>query len=285
LFYVPFQLFYRNNQYYVNGEAGYYRYNYYFFGIGESAKASELYGVNFPRIRVNAFRQLLDLGQTGRLYAGIRYQFENYQITETTVGGLLANGTINGSTGSQLSGAGLGLFFDSRDNVLAPSTGHIVDLTYLTHQRVLGSSVTFTRWIADVASYYKLSHRTTIALNYFVSFTSGNAPFNGLSLLGGTKKGRGFYEGRFRDDHLALLQAELRTAIWGRLGAVAFGSVGMLGNQSTGFRNHTPKATLGAGLRFRINKDKLNLRLDYGLGFPQTGFGSSGLYVTVGEAF
>jgi outer membrane protein assembly factor BamA len=294
LFYLPFQLFYKNNQYFANGELGYYRYNYYYFGQGQREVPAELYGVNFPRVRVNVFQRItqVDQARPGRgLYAGLRYQYEKYAITSVVANGALANGNVSGreipgASGSLLSGLGTGLFYDSRDNVFFPGRGMVADLTYLGHGRAVGSQVRFDRYVADISSYHPLGKRATLALNYVLSVTgAGSAPFNALSLIGGTKRGRGFYEGRFRDENMALLQAELRLRMWGRLGAVAFGSVGTLGNRRDFLRLDDPKAAYGAGLRFRVNRDLVNLRLDYGRGIPYASLGASGIYLTIGEAF
>ena len=289
LFYLPFQIFYKNNLYFANGELGFYRYNYYYFGQGQRQVPAELYGVNFPRVRVNVFRRITraDPAKPGRgLYAGLRYQYEHYAITSTAPGGELATGTVPGGRGSTVSGLGTGFFYDSRNNVFYPSRGVVADLTYLSQGRAAGSNVRFDRYVADVSSYHPLGNRATLALNYVLSLTSGgDAPFNALSLIGGTKRGRGFYEGRFRDDNVALLQAELRLNVWGRLGVVAFGSVGTLGNQQDFLRLSDPKAAYGAGLRFRVNRDLVNVRLDYGRGIPYASLGSGGVYLTIGEAF
>ncbi|UOQ69973.1 hypothetical protein [Hymenobacter cellulosilyticus] len=105
LLYLPFQLFYARNTYYAYGEAGYYRYNYYFYGVGQREVPRELYGVNFPRVRLNAFRRVLPELRQGKLYAGLRYQYEDYDVTSTEAGGLLAGGTVPGGRGSRLRGA------------------------------------------------------------------------------------------------------------------------------------------------------------------------------------
>ncbi|MCB2376270.1 outer membrane protein assembly factor [Hymenobacter sp. BT635] len=284
LLYLPFQLFYDHNRYYAYGEAGYYRYTYFFFGVGRQEVARELYGVNFPRVRLNVFRRLLQLPGRGKLYAGLRYQYEDYRVTTTEPGGLLAAGSVAGSQGSRLTGGGLGLFYDARDKVLFPRRGWVADVTVLPGQRAVGAgqrTTRFSRYAADVASYHALTPRAVLALNYAASFTAGTAPFNALSLLGGTRRLRGYYEGRYRDQNAALLQAELRFDVYRRLGAVAFGGVGTLGDDQTLLRLRQPKAAYGAGLRFVLNRrDHLNLRVDYGLGRQ-----SGGLYLTVGEAF
>jgi outer membrane protein assembly factor BamA len=268
---------------------GYYRYNYYYFGQGQHDVPAELYGVNFPRVRVNVFRRISKVNprKPGRgLYAGLRYQYEHYDVTSVVANGELTTGSVPGSSGSLLSGAGTGLFYDSRDNVFYPNRGVVADLSFLSHGQAVGSQVRFDRYVADISTYHPLGNRAILALNYVLSLTGGGtAPFNALSLLGGTKRGRGFYEGRYRDENAALLQAELRLRVWRRLGAVAFGSVGTLGNRRDFLRLNDPKAAYGAGLRFRVNRDLLNIRLDYGRGIPYASLGSSGVYLTIGEAF
>jgi outer membrane protein assembly factor BamA len=283
LVYLPFQVFYDHNRYYAYGEAGYYRYSYYFFGVGERSVPKELYQVNFPRIRLNAFRRIVPDWRHGKLYAGVRYQLEDYDVTSTAPNGLLGSGAVPGGRGSRLTGGGLGLFFDARNQVFFPTRGVVADVAYWHRNRAAASAGTtrFSRLSADVSSYHRLASRTVLAVNYFVSYTAGIAPFNALSLLGGTKRLRGYYEGRYRDQNAAVLQTELRLPVYRRLGAVVFGGVGALGDEERVLRLNAPKAAYGAGLRFTVNRrDQLNLRLDYGLGRQ-----SSGLYITIGEAF
>ena len=285
LVYLPFQVFYAHNTYYINGEVGYYRYNYYYYGLGQQEVPRELYGVNFPRLRLNVFRRVLPRLPQGKLYAGLRYQAEDYDVTTVEPNGLLASGTVPGGRGSRLTGGGLGVFYDSRDNVFYPAKGLVADFTLLYQNRSVehgaGPTTRFNRYAADVSSYHALGKRAILAMNYFASFTAGVAPFNALSLLGGGKRMRGYYEGHFRDQNVALLQSELRLDVYKRLGAVVFGSVGALGSGQPLLRLDEPKAAYGAGLRFALTKrDRLNLRVDYGLARQ-----SSGFYLTVGEAF
>ncbi|MBD2717307.1 BamA/TamA family outer membrane protein [Microvirga sp. STR05] len=283
LVYLPFQVFYDHNRYYAYGEAGYYRYSYFFFGVGEREVPRELYEVNFQRIRLNAFRRIVPGGRRGKLYAGLRYQVEDYDVTRTEPNGLLGSGAVPGGRGSRLTGGGLGLFYDARDRVFFPNRGVVADVAYWHRNRAAAAEGTtrFSRLSADVSSYHRLAPHVVLAVNYFASYTAGTAPFNALSLLGGTRRLRGYYEGRYRDQNAAVLQTELRLPVYRRLGAVVFGGVGALGDEARVLRLDAPKAAYGAGLRFTVNRrDHLNLRLDYGLGRH-----SSGLYITIGEAF
>lgn len=275
LLFVPFQIFYDQNNYYLYGEAGYYKYTYNFYGVGQREVPVENYGVNYPRIRLNVLRRV----RPG-LYAGLRGEYENYAITRVDPDGLLATGTVPGGRGGRITGLGLGLFYDTRDAVFYPTSGLVADLTYLGHGRAIGSNFEYSRYVSDVSSYHKLHRRAIVALNYVVSMTGGVAPFSALSLVGSGKRLRGYYEGRFRDNNLALFQAEARVNVWKRLSAVVFGGVGVLGNDQRLFRVSDPKTAYGAGLRIRINNDGLNIRADYGVGKQSTG-----LYLTLGEAF
>ena len=118
-----------------------------------------------------------------------------------------------------------------------------------------------------------------LALNIYSEFTNGDAPFNQLALMGGPKRMRGIFEGRFRDDHFLTFQSEYRFPIWRKIKGVIFGSVGSVGSQEDSFQNTL--FTYGLGMRFGISKnEKINLRLDYGFGKN-----SSGIYLTIGEAF
>lgn len=286
LLYVPFQVFYDHNRYYAYGEAGYYRYNYYFYGVGQREVPRELFGVNFPRVRINAFRRVgAGLG-AGKLYAGLRYQYEDYRVSSVQAGGQLASGTVPGGLGSRLTGGGLGLFYDSRDNVFFPAKGVVADLSAFIRNRAAGAGAAgettrFDRYVADVSGYRALGRHAVLAANAYGSFIVGTAPFNALTMLGGSRRLRGYYEGRYRDQNAALAQAEVRFDVYKRLGAVVFGGVGTLGDAETLLRLGRPKGAYGAGLRFTANRrDHLNVRLDYGLGRQ-----SSGFYLTVGEAF
>lgn len=276
LFYLPFQVFYQQTNYYFFGELGYYLYNYYYFGIGNHEVPKELYGVNYPRIQLNALKKLFP-----SIYAGLRYQYENFQLTATQPGGELSNGTIPGSKGSTSSAAGIVALFDSRDTVFYPSQGLFASFSISNNARFLGTTDPFVRYVADIVSYHRFSHRGILALNYYASFISGNPPFSQLSFLGGSKRLRGYYEGRYRDKNAWLLQAESRWTIYKRWGGVVFAGAGATGNANTLIHLQQTHFSYGAGLRFTVNrKDHLNLRLDYG-----EGTASGGLYFTIGEAF
>lgn len=276
LYYLPFQLFLKNAQYYFNGELGFYKYNYYYFGIGNQPVPKELFGVDFPRVRLNFFKKIYP-----HLYAGIRYQYEDYRITQTIPNGEFSSGRVPGTPRSSTSGAGLGLFYDTRDIVFFPSKGITADIAYFNNAPFWGATVLFNRLSGDFSGYQALFKKVILAGNLFSSFTWGNAPFNMLSELGGSKRMRGYYQGRLRDDNVLLAQGEVRFGIFKRFGGVVFGSTAVLGNQKDIVRWHDPKFAYGTGIRFTANRrDHLNIRFDYAIGQDGGNF-----YFTIGEAF
>ena len=120
----------------------------------------------------------------------------------------------------------------------------------------------------------------------FQGYYSGNLgdeiPIRSIATLGGSNRMRGYYEGRFRDKQMLVLQSEARLPVYKRFGAVVFGGLGDVGKTIGDFSLADLKYSYGGGLRFAVNKtEKLNIRIDYGI----TGNGSSGLYFQLGEAF
>ncbi len=274
--YSNFNVFYRNALYYLYGEVGYYKFSYKFFGIANREVPEEVYGVDYPRIKASLVRRVMP-----HVYAGIGYQYEHYQTKDLVAGGVLEGGEIPGAGGSKTSGAGLQLLYDSRDSVLYPNKGFFGTLSTMHNGNGIGGDRNFSRYVLDVAYYQPLRPRYILALNSYNSFVVGNAPFQQQSLVGGNRRMRGYYEGRYIDKNLVVGQAEVRLSIRGRIGAAVFGGAALLGNESQFLRTNQPLFAGGAGLRFNaIRKDHLNIRLDYAWGKESTG-----LYLVFGEAF
>jgi hypothetical protein len=278
LFYIPFRIYTRQNNFVFYGEAGYYKYSYFFYGIGnnQAQDYKELYKVNFPRIRINALRKV-----TEKLYAGVRYWLEDYNITSNDSGKQLSTGIIPGNKGSFVSGIGSVINYDTRDNIFYPSKGVFIDAGAQFYGNSTGSIYKYSRYTFDGSIFFSAKNKNVWALNVFADFVNGNAiPFNHLALLGGNKKMRGYYEGRYRDKNLLALGGEYRLHLYKRFGAVAFANAGAVNNETLKLPAYI-RATAGAGIRYALNKsEKLNIRLDYGIGKN-----TSGIYFTIGEAF
>lgn len=278
LFYLPFQLYYKNDEYYTFGELGYYKYTYNFWGVGDETKAiaEENYEVDYPRLRLN-FTKLFKKN----FYAGFRYWFDNYEVGKVKDNGILDQNKGIGAEGGIISSLGLIGIYDSRDNYNFPSKGEYIELVITQNSEYFGSPFEFTRLSLDYVKYLNVYRKHILALNAYVVNMYGNPPFNELALLGGRRKMRGYYEGRFRDKNLIVLQTEYRMPLFWRVGAVVFGGVANVADDFGNFNISTFKANYGGGIRFALDQDdKVNIRLDYGIGK-----GTSGFYLTIGEAF
>lgn len=279
LIYFPYQLYFKNQLYYSYGEIGYYRYVYKFFGVGNGIDPDfvENYSVNFPRVRINFLKLVRP-----DLYAGLRYWFEDYHITERDPAGMLIDHTITGSAGGVTSGPGLVAIYDTRDNVFFPQQGAYAEGFVQKNSGLTGSDFWYTTYAVDASKYLFLENlQHVVALNAYAVVMTGEPPFNQLAMLGGPKKMRGYFEGRYRERNLLLLQAEYRAPLFWRIGLVGFASYGGVSHELGGFELANFKYTFGGGLRFLLDKEKkINIRLDAGFGRN-----SSGYYLTIGEAF
>lgn len=275
LLYLPWKIFWGENKNYSFGEVGYYKYFYQFHGVGQNSLIEDVdtFKVNFPRIRIHYSRKILE-----HFSLGAALWFEDYQI-QTEIGSLV-DATLGGK-GGITHGVGPLFVFDSRNHVFYPEKGWYIEGKALTFQNFLGSDYNFTRGSLDIINYSTVHKNAVLASHLNYQFGSGSIPFNMMSALGGTKRMRGYYEGRYRDKNAIILQTEYRLALPKRFGLVAFADIGQVFSQFNDMKMKAWRWTAGGGIRFMLDVErKINIRLDYGFG-KQT----SGLYFTIGEAF
>lgn len=277
IFNLPYFLFLKNREYLVYGEIGYNKYFYNFYGVGNNQAKDyvEIYGVEFPRLRVTGLKKLAK-----HFYGGLRYAFDKYTLSDLDSTGQLIKKDILGSKGGIVSGVGVVAVYDNRDYIFYPSKGVYGEIVVYRDDKMTGSSFNYTRIALDVAKY--LSYKENIlALNLYSIYSDSDLPFFQMGNLGGLKKMRGFYEGRYRDNNLLVFQAEYRRHLVGLLGFTVFGDVGQVAKRYDSFNDKNWRYTYGGGLRLMLDKaQKINLRIDVAVGdnkiLP---------YFTIGEAF
>ena len=276
LYYLPFQIYTNRNLYNIYGEIGYYKYNYVYFGVGQNEVPKETYDAEYPRIKLSVLRNWAP-----GYYAGPRYQYENYRITQTAPGGELHQGIIPGSNGSVTTGLGIAQILDKRDAVLYPTKGYWMELAAMFNMQSLGSTHNFQQYSYDITAYKSFAQKFVWANEIYTKILSGPAPFNQYAIIGGNKKMRGFYEGRYRDKHSLILQTEVRGDLYKRFGASVFCSAGFLGGNNEYVRFNDAKFSYGLGFRYMVTRaDHLNVRIDYAIAN-----GKGSFYATFGEAF
>ena len=277
LLYFPFQLFPKNQAYWVSGEVGYFRYVFNFFGTGNKVDPAyiEKYSATFPRVRFNFSKKIKP-----NLFVGFRYAFDDFTFTKTESGKILAQKELTGSTGGRVSGVGIQTNYDSRDGLFFPTKGWVAEAYVYTEGSYSGSDFSYQKLSVDASRYISFG-KNVLALNGVAVLTSGDVPFHQMPVIGGTKRMRGYFEGKYRDNNLLIVQSEYRFPIYKRFGGVAFGGLGQVSDKVENVMSSPIRYNFGAGLRFTLDKiQHINIRADYGIGYK-----SSGFYLTIGEAF
>ena len=220
---------------------------------------------------------------TTNWYFGGRFAFDDYRIQNVEKGGEVTGENVRGGRGGITSGLGFVTNHDSRDDQFFPVKGWFFEGLFLPHVYFLGSDFNFFKASADVVYYQPLKEWMLMAINLYAESNLGSeVPFQQLAMLGGPKKMRGYYEGRFRDKNALILQAEYRWMFWKRFGMAAFADAARIGGENKTFLSDQTHFTGGAGLRFQLSKSsKLNLRLDV----AYTDDEQANFYLTFGEAF
>lgn len=151
LLYLPYAFYLHDNKYRVQGESGYYRYSYSYFGIGNNTPESneEVYDANYPRFIASISQQVIP-----DFYVGLRYWFDDYDIVDIEPGGLLENLQPAGLEGRINSGMALTLLYDSRDNIFYTKKGSFAEFIFHTDQGWLGSDFQFYTYSLDLRTFY-----------------------------------------------------------------------------------------------------------------------------------
>jgi outer membrane protein assembly factor BamA len=251
---------------------------YYGFGDDTPASAEELYTPRGVLALATVQRRI-----RGALYAFGGYRYQDVDVVETADTGVLRRGSVVGSEGGRVGQLQGGALWDSRDNVFAPRRGAFVQVTGSAAAAPFGSEFDFRRVVVDARRFLALGGGRVVAVQGVVETTGGAAPFDQVSLVGNSNYLRGYTRGRFRDQHLAALQAEYRAPLAGRLGWAAFAGGGRVASRVgdlAGGARVLPSYGLGARwLLFASSRS--TVRVDYARGAD----GQSGLYVALNEAF
>jgi len=238
-------------------------YPFKFYGIGDDpgAKSEEDYASRSVQVQFSYQKRL-----ASALYLGPQYKFTAADIYRKEVGGLLDSGRLLGSNGQRTSGIGLVVNFDTRDNIFQPGRGSFHQASFMSFRSFLGSEFTFSQYQLDLRKYKTIYDRQVLAVQAWYSVTTGNAPFQQLSLLGGSDLMRGYFEGRYRDRNAMVYQAEYRVPVYRKLGLVVFGSAGQVAAKLSTFSFNRLRYGGGLGFRYQLTEDGLNLRLDLAYG-------------------
>lgn len=263
IFTTELDLWANENSDYLNARIELSNFPFRYYGIGNVPvlDEGEFYTTRFFYFHLNYERKI-----ARGIYLGPRYEFRADQIRDRVPGGVLETTQPLGFDGQRLSGLGLVLNHDTRDNIFQPTRGWNNSFSWMEFSSIIGSNFDFGQYVLDFRKYLNIHGQQVVALQSWWSFTSGNAPFQHLSLIGGSERMRGYFEGRYRDRSAMVHQAEYRVPIYRNFGMVFFGHGGQVAQESKEFNWGRFRYGGGFGFRYKLNQEGLNIRLDIAFG-------------------
>lgn len=278
IFQIAPDLYFSDETYRVTGEAGYALFPDNFYGVGPETPDSleEQYTARNLGFAAEGWVRLRPGFYLGP-YLSARYQ----DFTDVQENGLLDGTGLPGSEGGWTNLLGAQIVWDTRDKTTYTTQGHFLRLDVQTAASAWGSDYAFTYFKLDERQFFSLSPTQVLGFQFLGAAVTGTAPFVWLPQVGGADIMRGYYSGRYRDNLSAAVQAELRQILWGPFGATVFIGAGTVAPRFDAFDADAIKVAGGFGFRLALDpEEQVNIRLDYGFG-P----GTSGFYMTLGEAF
>ena len=269
------------NLWFFYGKVRYQSFPLFYYGVGPDSpqEYTALIDGNYTLVKERFLRAILP-----SLYVGLELDYQrlgnvSYQNTSTNF-----QAPELGTNGSTNFGLGLGILYDNIHNAMNPRKGVYSEWAFLNYTEAFGSDFSFTSYITDNRLYRPLGKNRVLAGQVYAQFTTGEAPFNMLALMGGESLMRGYYLGRYRDQNLLAAQLEYRILPFSfskKWGASAFLAAGQVYGTQINFEWNAMLPTAGAGIRYLIFPEKdIYTRID--LAFTREG---SGVYFFIGEAF
>lgn len=273
---IPYNIFLKNEKYWLYGELGFFIYPYRFYGIGSdiSTRNYEPYSASFFRLELNALKKLSE-----GFYLGPTLFYDEYFKIKTEANGMLDTTNILGTDARSLLGIGTSFILDHRDNIFAPREGYYLEGRALFYEDQVIGGYQFSDFYIDARKYFHLDDQWETGFQFYHQSIFGDPPFYNLSQLGNSRIMRGYFRGAYRDFHQVALQSEIRHYLFDRVIFSAFGGLGAVADDMFGYEKLL--GSYGVGLRYEINtKERIRIRLDYARGHE-----SSGFYININEAF
>ncbi|WP_026897089.1 BamA/TamA family outer membrane protein [Daejeonella oryzae] len=275
------------NRYHYFNEIRYKNFPFNFYGTGPQTRESDELKVTQKLFRVIAEAEK----KTGKVsYTGINASFEkhDYDFGDEPTNSSNPLLLLRGKNGGQVLFAGISQILDSRNSNTYSSSGTYLKLNYSYAPAVFGDQNfegSFTK--LDFRTFKSLGNQLILGVNAnYQTIQGSNTPFYLLPQLGNDQMMRGYYTGRFRDQNLMALQAEIRYRFIPRFALVGFAGGGTVySNGNLNFANLKP--SLGGGFRYFFDVERgLSIRMDYGIGEKRAGESrQTGFYLSLGEAF
>jgi hypothetical protein len=178
---------------------------------------------------------------------------------------------------ARASGLGLSLEYDSRDNIFTPSRGAVADVEGVFYDPSLGSDTRFQTWRAHAWGWWPIGRSLVLAGRIDGRSASGDVPFYMLPFV----DLRGVPLARLQDEHVAVVETELRWNLTPRWAVVGFAGDGRVWGFERSFQEGTGTLSGGVGFRYLIAR---KLGLYVGLDYARSSVDQA-VYIQVGNAW
>ncbi len=258
---------FRNNRFRLNYKTYFYSFPNKFWGIGYENGNNDDNKSSYKRKQVKFDVDFLTrIG--GHIYIGPSVQFCNIRGCNTENYELWQNQKLNINSFA----IGLTASFDTRDNLQNPYRGTYGYVNQRFYGRGIGNGdYNFSSTEVAANQYCRVWKGGILAMQLHGMFTYGNTPWTMLATVGGSHNLRGYYEGRYSDKCEIDATIELRQHIYGRSGIAIWTGAGNVFSRFSELRLKHTLPNFGIGYRWEF-KNRINVRLDYGIGKGETGF-------------
>jgi len=279
----------KNNKYNIITDWRYLKYPSTTYGLGPFTKIKDGYTIDYNYIK---FHQTILKSIYKDLYGGIGYYFDHFwNIKEIDPPAGVPTSFQQYGFANKVTASGIAfkLLYDSRTNPINATDGLFANIILRQNAVFLGSDNNWQSSLIEFRRYFHFpsSSKNVLAFwNYDWLTTSGKTPYLLLPSTGWDdfyNTGRGYIQGRYRDNNMIYLESEYRFNISsnGLFGAVIFANAESFSKTlNKEFSLIAPG--YGAGIRLKLNKySGTNLCVDYGFGNDR----SRGVAVNLGEVF
>lgn len=272
-------IFFPQEKYILNMNAGHLYFPDRFWGFGQNSKNEAMEKYIYEQIIVAPH---LKRKIKGPFFGGIIADYEQVIKVLPTEKGLMDTLTFTGKSAYRILGVGLSASYDTRNSAFWPTKGLFIQSQFVGFQKEWGSDFSFNKWITDIRYFKKIYKQHILAFQLYNYTTVGNTPLRSMGMLGGADNLRGYYQGRHMDKSMCSAIVEYRAPLFWRISAVAFGGIGDVYSKTSDLSISEMKYSFGGGLRFAVQKkDRFNIRIDYGYSDNY----NQGYYITLTEAF
>jgi hypothetical protein len=274
------------NKYHITSEIRYRNFPFNFYGIGNSTLELNEDPITQKLFKINAGIEQL---YAKNLYLGFSMSYESNRFQDKVIGGIYSTDrNITDRDGGRAFFAGITHVLDNRNTNTYTTKGSFLRFNYSYAPDLFGAD-DFNGGLLrlDLRHFESLSKKTTLGLNaHFQAIGGNNTPFYLLPQLGNDEMMRAYYAGRFRDENLLAMQAELRLRLNPRFGLVGFAGAGNVYTKNN-LKLIQLKPSVGGGFRYFFDIERgLSVRIDYAIGEQNPGEKrQQGLYLSLGEAF